>query len=59
METEMSASLTEDQKNRIYQRTSLKKPTEGFSVAETILFLLTDKAKSITGQNIHVDSGTI
>lgn len=59
METEMSASLTEDQKNRIYQRTSLKKPTEGLSVAETIFFLLTDKAKSITGQNIHVDSGTI
>ena len=59
METEMSASLTEDQKTRIYQRTALKKPTEGISVAETILFLLSGKAGSITGQNIHVDSGTI
>jgi len=59
METEMSASLTEDQKNRIYQRTSLKKPTAGVSVAETILFLLAGKSQSITGQNIHVDSGTI
>lgn len=59
METEMSASLTSDQKNRIYNRTSLKKATDITSVAETIAFLLSDKAKSITGQNIHVDSGTI
>lgn len=59
METEMSASLSTDQKNRIYNRTSLKQPTAITSVAETIVFLLSDKAKSITGQNIHVDSGTI
>lgn len=59
METEMSSSLTEDQKNRIYQRTSLKKPTEVTSVADTILFLMSDGAKSITGHNLHVDSGTI
>lgn len=59
METEMSASLTDDQKNRIYNRTSLKQPTDTASVAETIAFLLSDKANSITGQNIHVDSGTI
>jgi 3-oxoacyl-[acyl-carrier protein] reductase len=59
METDMSASLTEDQKSRIYQRTSLKKPTDVRSVADTILFLLSDTAQSITGQNIHVDSGTI
>ncbi len=59
METEMSASLTEDMKNRIYQRTSLKKPTDGISVAKTIIFLLSNNAQSITGQNIHVDSGTI
>lgn len=59
METEMSSTLTEDQKNRIYKRTSLKKATEVESVAETIAFLLSEKAQSITGQNIHVDSGTI
>jgi 3-oxoacyl-[acyl-carrier protein] reductase len=59
METDMSAALTHDQKNRIYNRTSLKKATDVESVAETIAFLLSDKAKSITGQNIHVDSGTI
>lgn len=59
METEMSSTLTEDQKNRIYKRTSLKKATEVESVAESIAFLLSEKAQSITGQNIHVDSGTI
>lgn len=59
METEMSSTLSENQKNRIYQRTSMKKPVDVNSVAETILFLLSDDAKSITGQNIHVDNGTI
>lgn len=59
METDMSATLSEDQKNRIYKRTSMKLPTSTDSVAETIRFLLSDAAKSITAQNIHVDSGTI
>lgn len=59
METEMSSSLSADQKKRIYQRTSLKQTTDVKSVAETIAFLLSDSANSITGQNIHVDSGTI
>jgi 3-oxoacyl-[acyl-carrier protein] reductase len=59
METAMSESLTEDQKNRIYNRTSLKKETSPESVADMVVFLLTEKAKSITGTEIHVDNGTI
>jgi len=59
METAMSDTLSIEQKDRIYKRTSLKKPTDVFSVAEMVAFLLSDKAVSITGQNIHVDSGTI
>ena len=59
METEMSSSLDEEEKNRIYKRTALKTATEKRSVAEMVAFLLSEKAKSITGQNIHVDSGTI
>lgn len=59
METSMSAILTEEQKDRIYKRTSLKCPTSTKSVAQTVSFLLSDEARSITGQNIHVDSGTI
>lgn len=59
METEMSSTLSDNQKNRIYQRTSMKQPVDVNSVAETIWFLLSEEAKSITGQNIHVDNGTI
>ncbi len=59
METTMSSTLTDDQKSRIYKRTSLKAPTSAKSVAETVAFLLSEKATSITGQNIHVDNGTI
>lgn len=59
METRMSESLTADQKKRIYNRTSLKKDTSIESVAETVTFLISDKSISITGQNIHVDNGTI
>lgn len=59
METYMSSNLSLEQKNRIYQRTSLKKAVEISSVAETVAFLLSENAKSITGQNINVDNGTI
>lgn len=59
METKMSSTLSEDQKDRIYKRTSLKAATSVRSVAETVAFLVSDKACSITGQNIHVDNGTI
>lgn len=59
METDMSATLSDDQKNRIYKRNSMKRPTTTKSVAETVKFLLSNAAESITGQVIHVDSGTI
>lgn len=59
MATAMSASLTDEQRTKIYARTSLKAATSVRSVAETVAFLLSDKAESITGQNIHVDNGTI
>ena len=59
METDMSSTLTQDQKDRIYKRTSLKVPTQTASVASTIAFLLSDSAASITAQSINVDSGTI
>lgn len=59
MPTAMSSTLSEEQRAKIYARTSLKKATSIRSVAETVAFLLSDKADSITGQNIHVDNGTI
>jgi 3-oxoacyl-[acyl-carrier protein] reductase len=59
METSMSDSLSDDQKSRIYNRTSLKTATSLASVANTVCFILDDCSGSITGQNIFVDSGTI
>ncbi|MCX7953950.1 MAG: SDR family oxidoreductase [Bacteroidales bacterium] len=59
METEMTSALNEEIKNRIYQRTTLKKPVDKLSVAKTVLFLISDEASSITGQNVFVDNGTI
>jgi 3-oxoacyl-[acyl-carrier protein] reductase len=59
MDTDMSSTLGDEMKDRIYQRTSLKTPTSLESVAETINFLISDNSLSITGQNIFVDSGTI
>lgn len=59
MDTEMSSSLSDEKKNRIYNRTALKQPTQINSVASMVVFLLCDEAQSVTGQNIHVDSGTI
>ena len=59
METAMSSTLSTEQKERIYTRTSMKQATSQNSVAKTILFLLGNDASSITNQNIFVDSGTI
>ena len=59
METDMTAALTQAQKDRIYKRTSLKQATAIESVVGTILFLISEGASSITGQNLFVDSGTI
>ena len=59
MDTAMSDKLTEEQRQRIYNRTSLKKATSLDSVAASAVFLLGDGASSVTGQNLFVDSGTI
>lgn len=59
MDTDMTSTLDDQQKDRIYDRTSLGEPTDQISVAETVTFLLSDAAKSITGEVIRVDSGTV
>ncbi|MCG8410351.1 MAG: SDR family oxidoreductase [Bacteroidales bacterium] len=59
MDTDMSSDLSDEQKERIYKRTSLKKATSIESVAKTVVFIASEAALSITGEKIHVDSGTI
>jgi 3-oxoacyl-[acyl-carrier protein] reductase len=51
--------LTDDQRRKIYARTSLKAATSIESVAEIVAFLLFEKTESVTTQSIHVDKGTI
>lgn len=59
METAMSGTLSTEQRDRIFKRTSLKKATTTESVANMIEFLMSDKSASVTGVNVYVDSGTI
>lgn len=59
METPMSESLSPEQKERIYKRTSLKSATSIEDVANMVVYLLDNKSFSITGTTIHVDCGTI
>ena len=59
METNMTDVMTDEVKQRIYRRTALKSETSLESVAETVSFLISNKSSSITGQVLHVDSGTI
>ena len=59
MNTDMTASLDETQKERIYDRTGLGQPTDETDVAELVSYLLSQSAKSITGEVIRVDSGTL
>ncbi|MBO6102130.1 MAG: SDR family oxidoreductase [Opitutales bacterium] len=58
MDTDMSASLSAEARGKIYARTALKRPVSLKSAAEAVSFLLSEKAESITGQGVFVDSGT-
>uniref|UniRef100_UPI0040485DB2 SDR family NAD(P)-dependent oxidoreductase n=1 Tax=Algoriphagus sp. TaxID=1872435 RepID=UPI0040485DB2 len=59
MDTEMSSTLSMEQKSRIFNRNSMKKPVEVSSVATSVSFLLGECSIGITGQILHVDNGTI
>ena len=60
METDMSSSLSLKQKNRIYNRMAKKEPVSIDSVVRTVNYLISNKhSKSVTGQNIFVDNGTL
>jgi len=59
MDTDMTNIMTDEMKVKLLKRTALKRETSLESVAETVSFLLSNKSESISGQVIHVDSGTI
>ncbi|GFN32202.1 SDR family NAD(P)-dependent oxidoreductase [Paenibacillus xylaniclasticus] len=59
MDTAMTASLSGELKEKIYSRTSLKKETDPYCVAESVSFLLQDRSNSVTGTVIHADNGSL
>ena len=59
MDTEMSSSLNEEQKKKIFKRNSRQKELTTEEVSSTVKFLISDESSGITGQIMHVDNGTI
>jgi 3-oxoacyl-[acyl-carrier protein] reductase len=59
MATEMSSSLSREQRDKIFKRNSKREELETSEVAKTVKFLVSNDSSGITGQIINVDNGTI
>jgi 3-oxoacyl-[acyl-carrier protein] reductase len=59
METDMTSSLSDEDKRKIFKRVSLKEATDMKSVVDSIIYLITPSSKSMTGQVLHVDGGAV
>lgn len=59
MDTKMSSSLSDSQREKIFKRNSMQSELSLGQVSNTIKFLLDDVSSGITGEIIHVDNGTI
>jgi len=57
--TEMTQELTEAQRERIVQRSALKRLAETIDVARSVEFLLGDGGRNITGTVLTVDAGNV
>jgi 3-oxoacyl-[acyl-carrier protein] reductase len=57
LDTEMTQVLTDEQRAQIARRSALNRLAEVGDVADTVEFLLSDKARNITGTVITVDAG--
>jgi 3-oxoacyl-[acyl-carrier protein] reductase len=57
IETEMTQGLKDEQRQQIERRSALKRLADIDDVANAVEFLLSDKAKNITGTVITVDAG--
>jgi 3-oxoacyl-[acyl-carrier protein] reductase len=57
IDTQMTQSLSQDQRQQIERRSALKRLANIDDVANAVEFLLSDKSKNITGTVITVDAG--
>jgi 3-oxoacyl-[acyl-carrier protein] reductase len=58
VDTELTASLGSEQRQQIARRSALQRLPEARDVAEAVAFLLSDKARNITGTVLTVDAGS-
>jgi len=58
VDTEMTDGLTGKDRDRVVRRAALKRLAEVSDVANGVAFLLSDKAKNITGTVLTVDAGS-
>ena len=57
IDTSMTAKLTDDQKSKITEKIPMGRMGTGDDISSLALFLASDEASYITGQNIHVNGG--
>ena len=58
IDTDMTQGLKEEQRQQIERRSALKRLADLDDVANAVEFLLSDKAKNITGTVLTVDAGS-
>ena len=58
IDTEMTRELGEEQREKIIRRSALRRLAGADDVAAAVEFLLSDKAKNITGATLTVDAGS-
>jgi 3-oxoacyl-[acyl-carrier protein] reductase len=58
VDTDMTESLKDEQRQKIVRRSALRRLAEIDDVANAVEFLLSDKAKNITGTVLTVDAGS-
>ena len=57
IDTAMTAKLTDDQKSKITEKIPMGRMGTGDDISSLALFLVSNEASYITGQNIHVNGG--
>ena len=58
IDTDMTQGMKEEQRQQIERRSALKRLADLDDVANAVEFLLSDKAKNITGTVLTVDAGS-
>lgn len=57
IETDMTKTLTDEQRDTIFQRIPMQRLGSGDDIAGAVLFLASDMAAYMTGQTLHVNGG--